>query len=258
MQLGLRNKVVVVTGGSKGIGFACAKAFLNEGARIGIVSRSRANVDAACAELGEAVGHAADCVDPVAALAAIDALEAKLGPIDVLVNSAGAAKRTPVDELTPAHWRAAMDAKYFSYMNVTDPVVKRMARRGTGVVVNVIGQGGKVASPIHIAGGAANAALMLATAGLGHAYAGRGVRIVGVNPGLTETGRVTEGMQADAAANGISLDEALRRGIAKIPMGRMAAPEDIASAVVFLASDAASYITGVTISMDGSQVATVV
>ena len=96
-----------------------------------------------------------------------------MDPIDVLVNSAGAAKRTPPDELTPAAWRAAFDAKFFSYINVIDPMVKRMAARGGGVIVSVIGGGGKVASSTHLAGGAANAALMLATAGLGAAYAAR-------------------------------------------------------------------------------------
>jgi NAD(P)-dependent dehydrogenase (short-subunit alcohol dehydrogenase family) len=171
----------------------------------------------------------------------------------VLVNSAGAAKRTPPDELTPASWRAAMDAKYFSYINVIDPLVKRMARRGKGVIVNIIGAGGKVASPTHLAGGAANAALMLVTAGLANAYAGRGVRVVGVNPGLTETGRVAEGLESSARLAGTSIAEARRRSIESIPLGRMALPEEIANAVVFLASDKASYITGVTIGMDGAQ-----
>jgi NAD(P)-dependent dehydrogenase (short-subunit alcohol dehydrogenase family) len=144
-----------------------------------------------------------------------------------------------------------MDSKYFSYINVMDPMVKGMAERGHGVIVNVIGVGGKVASPAHLAGGAANAALMLATAGLGTAYAARGVRVVGVNPGMTETGRVAQRVETDARIQGISLEEARKRSVARIPMGRMAAPEEIASAVVFLASDQASYITGVTLAMDG-------
>jgi NAD(P)-dependent dehydrogenase (short-subunit alcohol dehydrogenase family) len=258
MQLGLDGKVVMVTGGSKGIGFACARAFLDEGARVGIVSRSAENVARARAELGAVAGVCADLTDAAAALGAVDAIEAELGPIDVLVNSAGAARRTPPDELTPAHFRAAMDAKYFSYINVIDPVVKRMARRGAGAIVNVVGNGGKVASPIHIAGGAANAALMLATAGLAHAYAERGVRVVAVNPAITETGRVAEGLEADARLSGISPEEARRRLVARIPLGRMADPAEIAAAVVFLASAKASYITGVTISMDGAATPVVV
>ena len=258
MDLGLTHKVVMVTGGSKGIGLACARAFLAEGAKVGIVSRSAENLAKAKAELGDVATHAADLIDAAAAAGAVDAIETALGPIDILVTSAGAAQRTPADELTPAHWRAAMDAKYFSYVNVIDPLIKRMAARGRGVIVNVIGQGGKIASPIHLAGGSANAALMLATAGLANAYAGRGVRVVGLNPGLTATGRVAEGMKADAAARGISVEAALEAGVAKIPLGRMAEPEEIAATALFLASDKASYVTGVTISMDGASVPVVV
>ena len=253
MDLGLTGKTVLVTGGSKGIGLACAKAFLAEGARVAIVSRAQANLDRAAAGLPGIVAIAADLTDAAAALSAVETAERQLGPIDVLVNSAGAARRTPADELTPAAWRAAMDAKFFSYVNVIDPVVKRMAARGTGVVVNVIGNGGKVPSTVHIAGGAANAALMLATAGLALAYAGKGVRVVGLNPGLTETERVAEGLQAETRLHGISLEEARQRAVSRIPLGRGAQPEEIADAVLFLASAKASYITGVNISMDGLQ-----
>ena len=129
-DLGLRGRVALVTGGSKGLGLACAQA--REGGRVAIASRAQANVDAALARLSGAMGVAANFADSAAALAAIDAVEAHLGPIDLLVNSAGAARRTPVDDLTSADWRAAMDAKYFTYVNAFELLVKRMAARGRG------------------------------------------------------------------------------------------------------------------------------
>ncbi len=253
MDLGLDGKTVLITGGSKGIGFACAAAFAAEGARVAICSRSQANIDAAIGALPGLTGIAADLTDAGAAGRMIDAVEASIGPIGILVNSAGAARRTPPEELDPGAWRAAMDAKFFCTINVIDPLVKRMAARGEGVIVTIIGMGGKVASPTHIAGGAANAALMLATAGLATAYASKGVRVVGLNPGLTETSRVAEGMEAVARLSNISTAEARLRSVECIPMGRMASPDEIAHAAVFLASARASYITGVIIAMDGAQ-----
>jgi NAD(P)-dependent dehydrogenase (short-subunit alcohol dehydrogenase family) len=252
VKLDLEGQRVLVTGGSKGIGLACARGFLAEGARVAITSRSDANLSSARATLGQVLTVAADLADAAAARVMVDRVEAELGPIDVLVSSAGAARRTAPDDLDPAAWRAAMDAKYFTYINVIDPVVKLMAARGRGVIVNIVGNGGKVASPIHLPGGAANAALMLATVGLANAYAARGVRILAINPGLTQTTRVSEGMQADAARQGISEAEALRRSIDRIPLGRLAEPEEIAAMAVFAASPRASYLTGAVITMDGA------
>jgi NAD(P)-dependent dehydrogenase (short-subunit alcohol dehydrogenase family) len=257
MDLNLSGKHILITGGSKGIGLACAQAFLAEGARVSLVSRSEANLTRARESLS-AFGsdrvqtHAADLTQAASAQAALDAAIATFGPVDVLVNSAGAAKRTPAPELSPQAWHDAMQAKYFSYIHMIDPVIKKMGQRGKGNIVNVVGNGGKVASPIHLAGGAANAALMLATAGLANAYAAQGIRVNAINPGLTRTERLKEGMAADARLQGIETEEAMKRAMAKIPMGRMAEPEEIAKVVLFLASDAASYVTGINMSMDGA------
>ena len=252
MNLDLEGRRVLITGGSKGIGLACARGFLAEGAQVAITSRSEANLSNARSSLGQVLTVAADLADAAAARGMIDRVEAELGAIDILVTSAGAARRTAPDDLNPGAWRAAMDAKYFTYINAIDPVVKLMAARGRGVIVSIIGNGGKVASPIHLPGGAANAALMLATVGLANAYAARGVRILVINPGLTRTIRVSEGMQAEAARLGISEAEALQRSIDRIPLGRLAEPEEIAAMTVFAASPRARYLTGAIITMDGA------
>ena len=120
-----------------------------------------------------------------------------------------------------------------------------------GAVVNIIGMGGKFASDIHIAGGAANAALMLATVGLAHHYAKLGIRINAINPGATLTERVEESLALEAQRLGVTRDEALALSQAKVPLGRYAKPEEIADVALFLASRRASYVSGAIIPMDG-------
>ncbi|MES2399966.1 MAG: SDR family oxidoreductase [Pseudomonadota bacterium] len=260
MKLNLDNKHILITGGSKGIGLACALGFLEEGARVTLVSRGADNLAAGkqtlLATFPDAVGRiatiAADLTDPAAAVRALDKAEADSGVVDVLVNSAGAAKRTPPDELTPQAWYDAMQAKYFSYIYMMDPVVQRMGKRGAGVIINVVGNGGKVASPTHLAGGAANAALMLVSAGLANAFGPKGVRVNAINPGLTLTERLKEGLKADAKVQNVSMDEALNIANQRQPLRRLAEPREIADAVLFLASERASYITGAILAMDGA------
>ena len=262
MDLQLKGKHILITGGSKGIGLACAQGFLAEGAQVTLVSRSADNLARAQQQLaqqfpsGVVLTIAADLQDAAQAQRAVDEAESHAA-VDVLVNSAGAAKRTPPDELSPQVWRDAMQAKYFSYIHVMDPLVKRMGARGRGVIVNVVGAGGKFPTPIHMPGGAANSALMLASAGLAAAYGPKGVRVNTVNPGLTLTERLKEGMLADARLNGISVDEAMDRANARIPLRRMARPEEVADVVLFLASERASYVTGAALVMDGAATPTI-
>jgi NAD(P)-dependent dehydrogenase (short-subunit alcohol dehydrogenase family) len=258
MDLQLNHKHVLITGGSKGIGLACAQAFLAEGAKVTLVARNLETLNQARASLlrthpnAQVTTCSADLTQASAALKALDQAESQLGPVDVLVNSAGAAKRTPLNDLTPQAWHDAMQAKFFTYIHMITPTVQRMAQRKSGTVVNVIGQGGKVASPIHLPGGSANAALMLATAGLAAGYAELGVRVNAVNPGLTATDRLYEGFRAESKVNGLSMEEQLAKAQARQPMKRLSEPREIADAVVFLASSRASYVTGVNLTMDGA------
>jgi NAD(P)-dependent dehydrogenase (short-subunit alcohol dehydrogenase family) len=255
MDLGLKGKVVLITGGSKGIGLACARAFLAEGGRVAIVSRSPENLEAAMRVLSAPANNliAVSCELTARAAAAAMATEVqrRLGPVEVLVNSAGAAKRYLPEELNEEAWHAAMDAKYFTYLHAMEAVLPEMAKRERGVVVNIIGMGGKVATPIHLPGGAANSALMLATVGLANVYGPKGVRINAINPGSTMTERVQEALKLESKKRGQSEEEVLAQLQAKVPLKRYAAPEDIANLALFLASNKAIYITGAVVPMDG-------
>jgi NAD(P)-dependent dehydrogenase (short-subunit alcohol dehydrogenase family) len=256
MDLKLAGRHVLITGGSKGIGLACAQEFGREGATLTLVARNQGGLDSAVAQLRAqgftARGLAADLTDAAAAAAMVDAAEQQGGAIDILVNSAGAAQRTPFEELTPRAWHDAMQAKFFTYVHVMDPVIKRMGRAGRGAIVNIVGMGGKVAGPTHLAGGSANAALMLASAGLAAAYGPRGVRVNVVNPGLTLTSRLQEGLAADARLQGKDPQDVLAAAQSRMPLRRIATPEEIADAVVFLACERAAYISGAIVSMDGA------
>ena len=255
MKLGLEGKIVLVTGGSKGIGLACAQAFAGEGAHVAIASRAQENLERARLKLAESgvevVAKRADFSKPEEANAAVVDTEKLLGPIDVLINCAGAANRYQVDAYNTEAWHQGLNSKFFPQVHALDAVRPGMIQRKRGAIINIIGMGGKSAQQVFLSGGAANAALMLVTVGWASALGRHGIRVNGINPGSTLTDRVQRGLQADAQAQGITEAEALERSQARIPLGRFGRPEEVAAVALFLASDQASYVTGVVIPMDG-------
>ncbi|MGE3839954.1 MAG: SDR family NAD(P)-dependent oxidoreductase [Vicinamibacterales bacterium] len=255
MNLGLANRIVLITGGSKGIGRACARAFAEEGARVAIAARRTEDLERARGALAAEGLHvmivAADLTEAANATALVAEVERALGPIDVLVNSAGGARRHTVETLDAAAWAQGMSAKYFPYVHAISAVKPGMMARRSGAIVSIVGSGGKTADTQHLSGGAANAALMLATVGLAAALGPSGVRVNAINPGLTSTERLDAALTLESQTTGLSKAELMERNQARIPLGRYATPEDIASVAVFLASDRAGYVTGAVVPMAG-------
>jgi NAD(P)-dependent dehydrogenase (short-subunit alcohol dehydrogenase family) len=136
-------------------------------------------------------------------------------------------------------------------INTIEAVIPRMAARGGGVVINVVGMGGKVSNPFHMPGGAANAAVMLVSSALAKAWGPKGIRVNVINPGPTETERVAAALRVKAQATGRSVEDLRAEMVAGIPLGRLPQPDDIAAMALFLASARASIVSGATIAIDG-------
>ncbi len=255
MDLGLKGRVALVTGGSKGIGYACARALAREGARVAIAARDPRGLDEAVAscrrEQLELLPEAVDLRDPDSIEAAVASIESALGPLDILVNSAGAARHSTPQSRDFGRWLAAMEDKYLPCVLSMDVIIPRMAARGGGAVVNIVGMGGKVAKTTHMPGGAANAALILASAGFAKAWGAKGVRVNVINPGAVETQRLAAQLQVKAEASGVSVEAMRALTTGEIPLGRLGQPDDVAAVAVFLVSTPAAYLTGAGISLDG-------
>jgi len=243
-----------------------ARTLALNGAKVAILSRHAGNLEQARQVLaGQGVTVLpvqADLGDAAQAERAVAEVEAGLGPVDILVNSAGAARRHEPEDLDPVRWREALDAKFFPYIHVQHAVLARLRARArrlegvarqpdTGTIVNIIGVGGKQPTSTHLAGGSANAALMLSTVGLAAHYARYGIRINAVNPGFTLTERVQQAIGLDAARLGISEQQALEQGQARVPLGRYADPDEVAEVVLFLAGPRSSYVVGAVVPVDG-------
>lgn len=245
MDLGLKGKSVLITGGSKGIGLACARSFVAEGCRVHLAARNRERLEEARRTLGgEARIHAVDLRDG----AALRALGAECGGVDILVNNAGDIPGGTLESLHEAAWRHAWELKVFAYINLTREIFSRMKARGNGVIVNVIGMAAENPSFEYLCGATANAGLAAFTKALGKAARETGVRVVGVHPPSTRTDRILAVMKAAAKAK-LGDENRYHELVGSGTFGNMIEPEQVGDTVVFLASARAGQLSGVVLNL---------
>ena len=247
---GLAGKTVVVTGGASGIGKATSFRFAQEGAEVAIFDRNAEGAKTVAGEIaaagGTAAGFAADITDYAAVGEAVARAEAELGPIDVLVNNAGWDLFRPFLDSQPDYWDKIIDINLRGALNMLHNVLPGMVERGTGRVVTVASDAGRVGSSGESVYAACKAGLIALSKTLAREHARQGLTFNCVCPGLTETA-LLEGF-LEAAGNPEKLREAFRRAV---PMGRLGTPDDLPGAILFLASDDAAFITGQVISVSG-------
>jgi hypothetical protein len=251
MELGLEGRTAVITGASKGIGFAVARGLAAEGCAVHLVARSRAMLEAAADKIhGEyKVAVNAHALDLARSESVVALLEAT-GTPDVLVNNAGAIPGGDLQAVDEARWRAAWDLKVFGYINMSRAYYAAMKKRRRGVIVNVTGLAADRLDSGYIAGSTGNAGLNAFTRTLGSYSLEDGIRVVGVSPGAVETERLVTLMRT-RAADRLGDPERWREFVEGLPLGRPATVEEIANVVVFAASDRASYLSGTVITVDG-------
>jgi hypothetical protein len=253
MDLGLRGKRALVTGASKGIGLAVAQVLAEEGCDLDLAARDGARL----ADIALAIGaqHGVNVHTHAADLGKSDdqkRLAAACGDADILVNNAGSNPPGELDEIEDDVWRASWDLKLFGYINMSRALYRRMKVRGAGVIVNVIGNSGERMNARYILGSSGNIALMGMTRALGARSPDHGIRVVGVNPGLTNTersGRMLRGWSENAYGTPDRWEEFL--GDLDLPFGRMGEAREVADVVAFLASPRASYVSGTIVTVDG-------
>jgi NAD(P)-dependent dehydrogenase (short-subunit alcohol dehydrogenase family) len=240
MDLGLKGKSVLVTGGSKGIGLACAQSFVAEGCSVHLASRDKNRLASAARSLGGDVKtHSVDLRDG----AALRELAKQCGDVDILVNNAGDIPGGTIETVDEARWRHAWELKVFGFINLTRELYARMKARKSGVIVNVIGMAGETHPFEYICGAAGNAGLAAFTKAMGKGSREHGVRVVGVHPPATRTDRIETLMKASAKAK--FGDESRYKEL----MGDVIEPAQVADSVCFLASPRAGRLSGVVLNL---------
>jgi 3-oxoacyl-[acyl-carrier protein] reductase/bacilysin biosynthesis oxidoreductase BacG len=260
MELYLDGKTALVSGGSAGIGLACARGLVAEGVEVAIVGRSRDRLAAAADELKRAapgravpprvVPIAADLAHPAEVTRAVAEARAALGRIDILVNNAGSAMGGSFFALGDEAFLEAWNLKLLGYIRMTRAVAPEMIARRDGRIVNIVGGAARTPSPGFLTGSTANAAIINFTRGLARELAAHNVRINAISPGSTATERAERLIAADAV-DGVTLEEARERRLARIPMHRLTSPDEIAAMTLLLVSDRTASMTGAEVLIDG-------
>jgi NAD(P)-dependent dehydrogenase (short-subunit alcohol dehydrogenase family) len=249
LDLGLSDKVVLVTGAGQGLGRAIGLAFAAERANVAFHYHSSASGAAAAAEEARALGVksvavGADLRDESQVAAAVDRVEREVGPIDVLVNNAAATQRKLFLETTPAEWAAQIDVTVKGTLLVTHAVVGRMAARRSGAVVSLMGDSGRVGESRLLVTATARAATVGLTRSLAREFARAGIRANCVSIALVQTERL------EVHAGGAD-DERIQKIVAQYPLGRLGRADDVTPMVLLLASPRAGWITGQVVSVNG-------